>query len=259
MRMSSVEALPDSAVWKPWVAARRLFKVPPPAGNAFLGHVSAARSVLGLLTLLTLGRGDRSVADTLNEEGWQKAVTTVIVALIVLPVAIAVLYRRTYREFRPQLRLRPVVTRIILLLLTTYVAMTPIILVATDTVDLDAWKPTTMGEALLAFFGGLASIVYTLWVALYVGHAFWWTVRSSCFIGEYHPLLGPAVTTVVVTTTTAIVLIQFDTNGTPMSNWLILTLGGLTTTLILAAIEYGMLRRCGITWRTGSHPQPRSR
>ena len=253
--MSTSRPVSAASVWKPWGAATRLFGGPPPAGSAVLGRVSSWRSVLGLLTLLALGRGDRSVEDTLNEEGWQKAVTTVTIALVAVPIAIVALYLRTHREFRPQLRLHSVVTRIVLLLLTSFGAMAPIILLVQHTNDLDL-TPTTAVEALIALPIGILAIAYALWVAVYICCAAWWAVRSSCFVGDYHPLLGPTVTTVVVITATAISLIQFDTNGVPASDWLILTLGGLPATLVLAAIEYRMLHTRRITWRTGPHPQP---
>ncbi|MEU4768978.1 hypothetical protein AB0H12_37595 [Actinosynnema sp. NPDC023794] len=243
------------SVRKPWGAAARLFRVPPPADSPALGRVSSWRSVLGLLTLIVLGRGDRGVVDTLNEDGWGKTVENVIIALAIVPVAVLLLYLRTHREPRAGLRLRPVIGKIALLLLTTFGAMAPIVLVVTN--DLfDTLKPTDFGTAVLALFGGLLAIAYALWVAVYVGCAAWWAVRGSCFIGEFHPLLGPAVTTAVVVTATAVELVEADTNGVSDPVWLTLTLGGLVTTLVLAAVEYSMLRARRIGWRTGPRPQP---
>lgn len=256
--MSHSHAVPEPSPtrpWKPWGAARRLFGGPPPAGSKALGRVSSWRAVLGLSTLLVLGRGERGVVETLNEEGWEKAAATVIIALAIVPAAILVLRLRTHHEFRGELRLRPVVVKIVLLASTCYATMTPIILTVQGD-WLDALRPTDPPGALISVLLGFASIAYALWVACYVCCAAWWAVRSSCFIGEYHPLLGPAVTTVVVTTATAISLIRFDTNGVPTADWLILTLGGPVTTFVLVVIEYRMLRARGITWRTGPHPLP---
>jgi hypothetical protein len=246
----------SASVWTPWGMATRLFGASQLPYLAALGSLSAWRSVFGLATLLILGRGDRSVKGTLDQEGWEKPVITVTISLAIVPVAMAVLYLRTHRGSRPRLRLRPVVTKLILLVLTTFGAMAPIILSVQHPglFPPHSGSAHTITEALIPAFGGLLALIYGLWAAIYVCCATWWAVRSSCFIGEYHPLLGPAVTAVVVTATTAAALIQSNTQGVSTHLWLVLTLGGACITLGLSAIEYYKLRARHINWRTGPEP-----
>lgn len=178
-----------------------------------------------------------------------------IIALCAIPVAVVVVHRLTRAPFRPELRLGRLVGRVVLLLVTTFGLMTPIILAVRLTAG-RAPEPSDVLQALLGLVITLVAIAYGLWAGAYVLSAALLALRSSCFVGDYHPLLGPAVTAAVVTTTTAITLIGFDTHGVGVDLWLVLTLGGLVTTIALAAAEHHLLRaRHGIGWRTGPLPQ----
>ncbi|GAA4426683.1 hypothetical protein ACFQV2_23715 [Actinokineospora soli] len=254
---SQVEPGTGRSLWVPWEAARRLFGGPPPAGSRALGALATARSVLGLLTLLVLGRGDRGVYETLDEEGWVKATITILIGLVVVPVAVVVLRVGTRPGFRSELRSRPVVTKVVLLLLTSAATMAPIILSARNG-WLESWLDDLRAApgpfAVLVLPVVVTALSSVVWVALFVGNAAWWAVRTTCFVGDYHPLLGPAVTAVVVGVATAVSLVQAETHGLSGTTWLVLTLGGPVTTFVLVAVEYALLRARGIGWRTGPNP-----
>lgn len=249
--MSLNDWLEDRKPASPWGAAHRLFGGPPPADSDALDIVGWVRSILGLITMIVLGSGDRGVFGTVNEEGWGKAVTTVTISLCVLPAAVVVVYLLTEPAFRPDLKLGRLAVRVFLLLVTTFGLMAPIIVFVQQVVE----KGGEPGNPLLRLLIGLAAILYMIWVGPYLLCAVLLAVRTSCFVGDYHPLLGPAVTAVVVTVATAITFIGFDTHGVEVGLWLVLTFGGLATTLGVAAAEYFLLRaRHRIGWRTG--PQP---
>ncbi|MFI9810749.1 AEC family transporter [Saccharothrix variisporea] len=239
--------------WKPWEVAERLFRPEgdPSRRDRLLQRLTWWRSLLGLVTVVVLGAGDRTFWQALEEEAWQKASKNVVLAFFLVPVSMLVVYLLTERPRRRAFTLWPVARKLVLLAVTAYGLMAPIILVATGTIPRDWVDSVVDSLGVLKLPLGLFILGYGLWVAVYLGCTAFWASRTSCWSGEFHPLLAPTVTAVVVTTFTVVTLVENDTKGVDRDLWLFLTFGGLATTLALALAEYVRLRRDGYRWRTG--------
>jgi hypothetical protein len=220
-----------------------------------LGWLAAARSVLGLAVIIIVSWSTRPPLEVVEDEGWGKSVTNIAVALGVVPVLMVVVWL-VNRGRDSGLRWWPVVWRVLLMFVTTFGSMAPIILFVQNTHKVDelyewardqgGWTPL-IGLGLIALL--LLFLGYALWVAAYVITVAMWALRTSLWSSAFHPLLAPVVTIVVVLITTAAQTLDADTKGLPHGTWLALTLGGLVTTIAVAGVEYAVLRRDGETWR----------
>lgn len=219
-----------------------------------LGWLAFARSVFGLAVIVIVSWSIRSPVEVIEDEGWGKSVTNIAVTLGVVPVLMIVVWLINLGN-GPELGWWPMMSRV-LLLLTTFVAMAPIILGLQNRHKVDelfewakgqgGWTPL-IGLLIVAL--ALLFLVYALWVAFYVGTVAMWALRTSLWSGAFHPLLAPVTTIVVVVITTVAQVVEADTQGLPHGTWLSLTVGGLVTTIAVAAAEYAVLRRDGETWR----------
>lgn len=220
-----------------------------------LGWLALARSVLGLAVIVVVSWSTRSPVEVIEDEGWGKSVTNIAVALGVVPVLMLAVWLINLGN-GSELRWWPVVWRVLLMLVTTFGAMAPIIVGLQNKHKADELFEWAKGQGgwtpligLLIFALLLLVLVYALWVAFYVGTVAMWALRTSLWSGAFHPLLAPVTTIVVVVITTVAQVIDADTKGLPHDTWLSLTVGGLVTTIAVAAAEYAVLRRDGETWR----------
>ena len=242
-------------------------------GPDLLSRVTTARAVLGMLSLIAVGlyTGTRGPGQVLTEEGWDKTSLSVVIAVGLVPALMVGTYSVTRSGHRRSLRWGPTIWRILLMAASTYAVMTPIILSGMDIFP-GAWGPLLAAAAMELI--GLVAVVMSgarggnifvlgillgvvtgfLWVIFYVLSVAFWASRTSCWAGKFHPLLAPAVSAVLVVYFTVVALIDQDTKGVPMDLWLVLTLGGLVTTLALAITEHESLRRRGYSWRSGPTP-----
>lgn len=234
---------------------RELGTDPTPPRLALLARLTIWRSVLGMATLIAVSAATRPPLEVLEDEGWAKSTKSIAIALALVP-ALMIAVRVANRGRGTGLRWWPTVSRWLLMLATSFGLMTPIILVATDVIRLEGmaeWAKGTggwvllTGPPLIAF--GVLLIAYGLWVAGYVLAVAAWAVRTSLWSGLFHPFLAPVTGGALVVITTVVQLVESDTKGLAHGVWLVLTLGGLVTTLALAAAEYATLRRMGVTWR----------
>jgi hypothetical protein len=235
--------------------------------------VTTARAVLGMLSLVAVGlyTGTRGPGQVLSEEGWDKTSLRVVIAVGLVPALMVGTYSVTRSGHRRSLRWGPTIWRILLMAASTYAVMTPIILSGMDVLP-GAWGPLPVvaemeliglvavvksgarGGTILLFGILLGVVTGFLWVVCYVLSVAFWASRTSCWAGKFHPLLAPAVSAVLVVYFTVIALIDQDTKGVPMDLWLVLTLGGLVTTLVLTITEHESLRRRGYNWPVGPMP-----
>lgn len=94
-------------------------------------------------------------------------------------------------------------------------------------------------------------VVPTLLIFFYLFSVALWASRTCCWVGRFHPLLVPPLSVIVITTFTVVSLVNMDTTGVPISIWLWLIVGGLTSTLALATAEWLLLRKQGYRYRYG--------
>ncbi len=265
----------------PWRVAARWGKPPrdPEAGRDVLGLLATGRSVLGLTTLVLVAvyTGTQGPGEVLMEEGWEKSSKNVVLALAVVPAAMVALFAVTKSGHRRRFAWWPTVRKLALMVATTLGPMTPIILVATESLPVGVARAVTIalvagawlvgvvllhryfptrvlllaGILLAPFFATAMFLLAILWLVLYIGFVAFWASRTSCWAGLFHPLLAPAVSAFVVVYFTAQALLAGDTKGLPVTLWLWLTLGGLLTTLALATAEHEQLRREGHRWLLG--------
>ena len=220
-----------------------------------LGWLGLARSLLGLAVIVIVSWSTRSPVAVIEDEGWVKSVTNIAVTLGVVPV-LMIAVRLINLGNGSELRWWPVVWRVLLMLVSTFGAMAPIILALQNKHKVDelyewakgqgGWTPL-VGLLIVALM--LLFLAYVVWVAFYVFTVAMWALRTSLWSGVFHPLLAPVTTLVVVVITTVAQVVEADTKGLPHGTWLSLTVGGLVTTIAVAAAEYAVLRRDGETWR----------
>jgi hypothetical protein len=242
-------------------------------GLDVLSRVTTIRAVLGMISLIAVGlyTGTRGPGQVLSEEGWDKTSLSVVIAVGLVPALMAGTYSVTRSGHRRSLRWGPAIGRILLMAVSTYAVMTPIILSGMDVLP-GAWGPALVvaemeliGLVAVVMSGARGGTVFVLgvvlgvvtgfvWVVFYVLSVAFWASRTSCWAGKFHPLLAPAVSAVLVVYFTVVALIDQDTKGVPMDLWLLVTLGGLVTTLALAITEHESLRRRGYRWRSGPTP-----
>ncbi|MFC5287756.1 hypothetical protein ACFPM7_11905 [Actinokineospora guangxiensis] len=221
-----------------------------------LGALGFARSVIGIATIVAVSWGTRPPLEVVQDEWWGKSVTNIVVALGLVPV-LMLLVRLANRGRDVRLRWWEVVKRVLLMAVTTFALMAPIILGVQNQHRLDELTTWAQGQSagvklvvgLSGLAGTLLAIAYALWVAAYVITVAVWALRTSLWSGVFHPLLAPVTAAALVVLTTGYQLIEADTKGLERGTWLVLTLGGLATTLALAAAEYSALRRGGARWR----------
>jgi hypothetical protein len=266
---------PDPSRALPWQVAARWGN--PTYGSEegpdLLSRVTTARAVLGMLSLIAVGlyTGTRGPGQVLTEEGWDKTSLSVVIAVGLVPALMVGTYSVTRSGHRRSLRWGPTIWRILLMAASTYAVMTPIILSGMDIFP-GAWGPLLaaaemelIGLVAVVMSGARGGTIFVLgillgvvtgflWVIFYVLSVAFWASRTSCWAGKFHPLLAPAVSAVLVVYFTVVALIDQDTKGVPMDLWLVLTLGGLVTTLALAITEHESLRRRGYSWRSGPTP-----
>lgn len=243
-----------------------------------LSYVSTLRSVLGLLTLVVVGiyTGTRSADQVLTDEGWAKTAVNVTIAVGLVPLGMIVTFAATRRGFHRDFGWRRWLAplwRIVIMAVTTYALMMPIILenmgglpglwgllaVALEMEIIGiVFVARSTDNAALIIFGGvfLGWLVGLAWMILYILFVAYWASRTSCWAGEFHRLLAPTVSAILVVATTIVALVGHDTQGVSMGLWLFLTLGGMITTLALAIAEHETLRRHGYRWRYGPVPIP---
>lgn len=244
--------------------------------------LGTGRSLLGLATLVFVAAytGTQEPGRVLVEEGWEKPAKNVVLALAIVPAAMILLFALTRGSHRGQFEWWPTIRKLALMVATTLGPMTPIILVATKSLPEDVaviglyvvlglcWvaglvllyryfpqRALIAGILTAPFFALAMFLLAVLWLVLYIGSVAFWASRTSCWSGAFHPLLAPAVATVVVVFFTTQALITADTKGLSATLWLCLTLGGLLTTLALAAAEHEQLRRGGHRWLRGPSPE----
>lgn len=258
----------------PWQVAARWADPDYGSGKPpdLLTRLSTYRSVLGMLTLIAVGlyTGTRTPDQVLTEEGWDKTSLSVVIAVALVPAFMIGTFLLTRRGFR-QYRWWPTLWRIGMLAGSTYALMTPMILAATGVLP-GSWGPPVVaiefeliglvvtvaaragcGPVLLGLILGVP--IGALWLIGYILSAVFWANRTSCWAGRFHPLLAPTVSAVLVCYFTVAALAGHDTGGLSAALWLVLTWGGLITTLALAITEHETLRRReGYRWRGGPAP-----
>jgi hypothetical protein len=269
------ELTADLARILPWRVASRWGN--PGGGNDLLGRLATGRALLGVATLMAVGvyTGTRGPGRVLVEEGWEKSSKNVVFALVAVPVFMIGTYALTRPGRRGDFRWWPTVRRNLLMVATTLGPMTPVILIATDTVPDDAFyllfgvlwlvgvialwryfpfRAVVAGVLLAPVLAVVMFALALLWLVVYLCGVAFWASRTSCWAGLFHPLLAPALSAVVVGYFTVAALLGRDTGGVPLNLWLWLTFGGLITTLALVVAEHEKLRRDGLTWRGGPGP-----
>lgn len=228
----------------PWGIARKIFGVAP-SDYPLLDKLTFWRSVLGMATLIVVNFGVRAPTDVLYEEGVDKAWMNTLYGFCAVPVAMVGMYFLTDPRYRGDFDFKRTVLRLVGLLGTIALPMVLLFVIGFFP-DPDAWFTGDTNPVVK-----YSVIVAVLWFAVYFLVVAYWAGRTYFWVGDFHPLLGPAVTALMVVVLTAISVLVADTKGLDWNVWLVLQLGGLSTTLVLATWEYRLHRRDGVGWRTG--------
>lgn len=231
----------------PWGVARRIFGVTP-SHYPLLDKLVFWRSTLGMATLILVNFGVRAPTDVLYDEGVDKAWMNTLYGFCAVPVAMVVMYFYTDVRYRRDFDFTRTILRLVALLGTIALPMVLLFVIGVFP-DPDAWFT---GDRHLAV--RIALGVAMTWFAVYFIAVAYWAGRTYFWIGDFHPLLGPTVTTLMVVVLTAVGVVTADTKGLAWDVWLVLQAGGLLTTVALAVWEYRLYRGEGIGWRTGPHP-----
>lgn len=201
-------------------------------------RIATWRSFTGLVTIVVASAPTRPVLSVLDDAE-TKAVETALLAVVVVLAAMAVIWLRTPTSRRPALvpEIRFVLSRIGLAVLV--VGLPTALVVAF--VEWQHDRPMTAWGVLVTVAIVFALVPYLLFIARMI----YFCARTSYCAARVHPMLAPICAATVVLVTTGSELYWHDTRGLPDDTWLTLTLGGLGTTLALAAWEYFELHRRG--------------
>jgi len=212
----------------PFVLARNLFKPASANSSTVLSRLSMWRSRIGCALILYLSFPYTGLNDTISGIFADASLNILIgsvatiVAIVLLRIANAGPASATLRKSSRE----PLKKAVISIALTVGFGL----IERSSVLDI------------LGFF----AIPLLLWTIIFLAAMVWYLARYLFGAQEAHPILGPIVLGITVVLATAVKLANLDAGVLPRDLEILITLSGLATTLALAAVEFGALRRSGV-------------